>query len=127
MIYKGSIYFNIFECGRNLLDQLDVKYQQAFTASPVQEGLYQISPARARYYDMMANNIIEVNVGSDGTIKNKELHKAITIMKYEEEVGHERNINNMTQEDYYKPTWTDKDSTTVNDTVNNTAHTFLNS
>ena len=32
---KGSSYFNIFECGRNLLNQLDVTYQRAFTASPV--------------------------------------------------------------------------------------------
>ena len=45
---KGSSYFNIFECGRNLLDQLDVTYQRAFTASPVEQGLYEISPARER-------------------------------------------------------------------------------
>ena len=62
VIDKGSSYFNIFEWGRNLLDQLDVTYQRAFTASPVQEGLYQISPARERYYDMMADNIIEENI-----------------------------------------------------------------
>ena len=37
---KGSSYFTIFECGRNLLDQLDVTYQRAFTASPVQQGSY---------------------------------------------------------------------------------------
>ena len=30
---KGASYFNIFECGRNLLDQLDVTHQRAFTAS----------------------------------------------------------------------------------------------
>ena len=30
---KGASYFNIFECGKNILDQLDVKYQRAFTAS----------------------------------------------------------------------------------------------
>ena len=30
---KGASYFNIFECGRDLLDQLDVMYQHAFTAS----------------------------------------------------------------------------------------------
>ena len=30
---KGVSYFNIFEWGRNLLDQLDVTYQRAFTAS----------------------------------------------------------------------------------------------
>ena len=30
---KGAIYFNIFKFGRNILDQLDVTYQCAFTAS----------------------------------------------------------------------------------------------
>ena len=30
---KEVSYFNIFECGRNLLDKLDVTYQCAFTAS----------------------------------------------------------------------------------------------
>ena len=30
---KEASYFNIFECGRNRLDQLDVTYQRAFTAS----------------------------------------------------------------------------------------------
>ena len=49
---KGSIYFNIFECGRNLWDQLDVTCQRAFTASAatstVPKGFYQISPAREK-------------------------------------------------------------------------------
>ena len=35
---KVTSYFNIFECGRNILDQLDVTYQQVFMASPVREG-----------------------------------------------------------------------------------------
>ena len=30
---KGASYFNIFGCGRDLLDQLDVTHQHAFTAS----------------------------------------------------------------------------------------------
>ena len=30
---KEASYFNIFECGRNILDQLDFTYQRAFTAS----------------------------------------------------------------------------------------------
>ena len=30
---KEVSYFNIFECGRNLLDKLDVTYQRAFAAS----------------------------------------------------------------------------------------------
>ena len=66
---KGSIYFNIFECGINLLDQLDVTYQQSFTASAatstVPKGFYQISPARQIYYDMCADHIKENNIGMD--------------------------------------------------------------
>ena len=31
---KGASYFNIFECGRNLLDQLDVTYQRASQHPP---------------------------------------------------------------------------------------------
>ena len=55
--------------GRNLLDQLDVMYQRAFTASEatssVPTGLYQIYPARERYYDICADHIKEKNVGMD--------------------------------------------------------------
>ena len=99
---KGSSYFNIFECGRNLLDQLDVTYQRTFTASPVQQGLYKIYPAQERYYDMMENNIFKTKVGSEGTINDEELRKAITVFKSEEEAGHERKTDHMNQEDDYK-------------------------
>ena len=75
---------------------------------------------------MMSDNSIKVNVGSDKTINKDEIHKAITILKAEEEAGYERNINNMTQVDEYKWPWKDEDATTVNDTVNDTAYTFLN-
>ena len=76
---------------------------------------------------MMANNIEETNVGSEGTINDAELCKAINILKYEEEAGHERNIDNMTQGDDYKSPWKDKDATTVNNKLDETAFTFLNS
>ena len=46
---KGASYFNIFQCSRNILDQLDVTYQHAFTASEtfpaVTTGYYELSPA----------------------------------------------------------------------------------
>ena len=75
---KGSSYFNIFKCGRNLLDKLDVTYQLAFTASAatstVPKGFYQISPAREIYYDIMSDHIEEKNVG---TIDKDELRKAM--------------------------------------------------
>ena len=123
VVEKGTIYFNIFKCGRNLLDQLDVKYQQAFTALPAQEVLYQPSPARERYYYKMAESLIKAKVGSDVTINNDELHKAITQLKSEKEAEHERNILDMKKVDDYKSPWKDKYATTVNDT----AYTFLNS
>ena len=82
---------------------MDVTYQRAFTASsaasPVQKVLYQISPARERYYDIMADHIEEKNVG---TIDKDELRKAIAHVKYEDEAEHERIIDNMTQLDDYK-------------------------
>ena len=37
---KVTSYFNIFEFGRNLLDQLDVKYQRAFMATSAQYEYY---------------------------------------------------------------------------------------
>ena len=105
------------------MDQLDVTYQRAFMVSPLQEGLYQPSPAPERYYAKMAESLIKVKVGSDGTINNYELHKAITQLKSEKEAEHERNILDMTHVDDYKSPWKDKDATTFNDS----AYTFLNS
>ena len=70
VIEKGTSYFNIFECSRNILDQLDVTYQRSFMPSPVQEGLYQPSPERERYYDQMSESLIETKVGSDRAINN---------------------------------------------------------
>ena len=92
---KVTSYFNIFECGRNLLDQIGVTYQRAFMASPVQEGFYQPSPARARYYDKMADSLINSNVRSDRTINNDELNKAIPQLESEKEAEHERNMIDM--------------------------------
>ena len=101
MIGKGTSYFNIFECEKNLLDQLDVTYQRVFMSSPVQE-VYYTSPARERYYDQLTKCVIDSNVGSDVTINNDNLNQAITDLKAEEEAGREYNINNMTQVDEYK-------------------------
>ena len=85
---KVTSYFNIFECGRNLLDQLDVTYQRAFMASPVREGYY-TSPAREKYYVQLAKSVINSNVGSDGNINNNKLNQAITDLKAESKAGHD--------------------------------------
>ena len=40
-----AIYFNIFECGRNVLDKLDVTYQSAFAASEKPSKSSSVPPA----------------------------------------------------------------------------------
>ena len=63
---KEASYFNIFECGRNLLDKLDVTYQRALTASEKPSSVplaAYISPLREKYWDMQAKLLTEKNVG----------------------------------------------------------------
>ena len=48
MTEKVTSYFNIFECGRNILYQHDVMYQQAFMATPEDE-----------YYKEMTKSLIK--------------------------------------------------------------------
>ena len=75
----------------------------------------------------MADHIEEKNVGN---IDKEELCKAITHVKSEDESEHERNIENKIQEDDYKLTWENKDSTdstTVNNALDDTGYTSLNS
>ena len=113
---KEASYFNIFECGRNLLDQLDFTYQCAFTASEtfsavptghfssstVPTGHYELSPSRERYYDIQAKLLTEKNVGID---KDK-ISKATSQVKLEDEAYHERIIEYLTQEDdEYSSPW----------------------
>ena len=86
-------------------------------ASPVQEGYYQPSPALERYYDQLAKNLINSNVGIDGTINNDKLNQAITDLKSEAKAGHEHNILDTTQVDEYKSPEKNKDASTITDSV----------
>ena len=78
---KGASYFSIFKCGRNLLDQLDVTYQRAFTASAkpssLPKGHYEPSPAREIFYDLFADVILDKNYG----INEYDIRKAVDHMK----------------------------------------------
>ena len=57
--------FNIFECGRNILYQLDVTHQWSFMATP-----------QDKYYTEMLENLIKVNSLKGGTFSNKRLLQA---------------------------------------------------
>ena len=61
---KVTSYFNIFECGRNILDQLDVTYQRAFMATSAQD----------EYYKEMTKSLIKANIESDGKLCNENIH-----------------------------------------------------
>ena len=85
MSVKGASYFNIFDCGRNLLDQLDGTYQRVFTASAklssVPKGHCEPYPTREIFYDMSVDHIVDKN----DEIDEDEVHKAVNYMKSEYE------------------------------------------
>ena len=88
---KEASYFDIFECGRNIFDRLDVTYQRAFTASEkpssVPPAAY-ISPLREKYWDVQTKLLTE---RMDGMDKDK-ISEAVYQLKYEDEAYHERMI-----------------------------------
>ena len=45
---KVTSYFNIFECGRNILDHLDVTYQRAFMTTP-----------KDKYYNALLDTLVK--------------------------------------------------------------------
>ena len=72
---------------------------------------------------MCADHNKEKNVRMD----KDELRKAIFHVKSEDEEEHERNIENMIQEDDYKSPWKNKDSTAVtivNNALDDTGYMF---
>ena len=78
---KEASYFNIFECGRNVLHKLDVTYQRSFTApkkpSSVSPAAY-ISPLREKYWDVQAKLLTEK---MDGMEKDK-IREVVSQLKY---------------------------------------------
>ena len=65
MTQKVTSYYNIFKCGRNLLDQLDVMYQQEFIVTPEDE-----------YYKEMTKSLIKVN-NEGGKLCNENIRHAV--------------------------------------------------
>ena len=63
-------YFNIFECGKNLLNRLDMIYERAWMATQEYE-----------YYTNMLETIIEHNDRHNVSLSNEKLRQAVrTIM-----------------------------------------------
>ena len=61
-------YFNIFECGRNILDILDVTYHRAFMAT-----------TQDKYYMEILGNLIKVNNLEAGQLFNERLRQSFVM------------------------------------------------
>ena len=67
-------YFNIFECGRNSLDRLDMTYEQACMATP-----------KDKYYTKLLKNIVADNNHNGVPLSNEKIQQAVSIVMEETE------------------------------------------
>ena len=65
-------HFNIFECGRNILDRFDVTYQQAFISTPGED----------EYYKEMLKILIKAN-NEGGKLCNEKIRQAVIDLRSE--------------------------------------------
>ena len=105
---KVTICFNIFECGRNLLDQLDVTYQREFMAKPAED----------EYYKEMIKSLIKAN-NESGKLCNENIQLAVFDLRAQLNGEHEHNINNISCDDLYQSNMKKKDVSTINVSIHN--------
>ena len=80
MTEKVKSYFNIYDCGRNLLERLDVTYQQAFMATP-----------KEKYYNVFLDTLVKDNDIRGEQLYNQKIQKAVGKVIEETEAEFERN------------------------------------
>ena len=59
-------YFNIFKCGRNILDRLDVTYERACMANP-----------KDKYYRTLLETLVYEKNRNGALLSNEKLQKAV--------------------------------------------------
>ena len=74
--------FNVFECGRELLDRLEVSYERACMATPKEE-----------YFTEMLDHLIRHNQCHGTPMSNKKLQEAVIRVMEDEEKYAKHNIN----------------------------------
>ena len=72
MNQKVTSYFNIFECGINLLDQLEITYQRASMATSAQD----------EYYKEMTKSLIRANI-EGGKLCTEKTQQAVIDLRAE--------------------------------------------
>ena len=84
-------YSNLFECGTNILDRLDVTYERACMATP-----------KDKYYTKLLKNIVDENNCNDAPLSNGNIQQSVRIVMEETEAELERNINEITIDTSFK-------------------------
>ena len=74
LFVKEPIYFNIFECGKNVLNRIDKKCEQACMATP-----------RDKYYTKLYETLVDYNYCNDSPLSNEKIVQAILKFVAEEE------------------------------------------
>ena len=106
MTKEVKSYFNIFECGRNLLDRLDVTYQRAFMATP-----------QGKYYTKMLENIVKINNQNSEPFSKEKLQQEVSDVREATDAEHERNITEITCDTSFQYPIQKKYVSTINDSV----------
>ena len=78
MTEKVTSYFNLFECGRNILYRLEVTYQRVLMATPAEND----------YYKEMLKNLIKANNNEGGKLCNNKVRQAVIDLRSEMNVEH---------------------------------------
>ena len=88
-------YFKIFECGRNILNRLDVTNERVCMA-----------PQKEEYYKNLLETMFEHNDCHNVTFSNEKLRQAVSKIMAEteeEEWDAKRNTNNVTTDNFIQP------------------------
>ena len=86
------IYLNIFEYGRNILNRLNVKFEQACVAT-----------TKDKYYTKMLETLVSYNDRNSKPFSNEKIRQTVRVkVQTEEEEGDaEYNANNLTMDNYF--------------------------
>ena len=91
------IYFNIFECDRDILNRIEVTYEQVCMATP-----------RYKYYEKMLETLVDCIDHPKTPFYNEKLWQAISRVLAETEEKEYNKIldaNNMTMDTFCQPPW----------------------
>ena len=106
MVEKVISYFNIYECGRNLLGRLDVTYQRAFMVTP-----------KYKYYNALLDTLVKDNILRGKPLSNQNIQESFSDIMVEAEAEFERNYKKITCNNSYQSPILKKDVSTINDSV----------